>query len=153
MFPSWVLEVTAVIFLIWLISLTILVLKERAFLRQLFPESGERDIRNKLKEILEAMSEFSERERLLVKNLAEVKRDILLHIQKVAVLRYNPYSDTGGDQSFSAILLDGNLNGLMVTSLHSRSGTRIYAKIINKGKSDLELSSEEKEVLEKVINE
>jgi len=65
--------------------------------------------------------------------------------------KYNPYNDTGGDQSFSLVLLDGKLNGTILTSLHSRSGTRIYAKVIKKGESELDLSKEEKEVLKKAI--
>src|SRR3989344_6056066 len=52
------------------------------------------------------------------------------HIQRVELLRYNPYDDTGGDQSFSVAILDNKGTGFVVTSLHARSGTRVFAKPI-----------------------
>ncbi len=137
--------------LIWLAILSYFFWRERSYLRQLFPKSDARDIRNKFKELIELINEFDKRGTQVEKHLREVQKDGLYHIQKVAVLRYNPYNDTGGDQSFSLILLDGKLNGTILTSLHSRAGTRIYAKIINKGVSQLDLSKEEKEVLKKAI--
>lgn len=72
------------------------------------------------------------------------------NIQKYALIRFNPYEDTGGDQSFVVALLDGKNNGLVVSSLHSRSGTRVYAKKVLAGKATgYQFSKEEKEVVEK----
>ena len=88
---------------------------------------------------------------VLQRHVRDVSKEGLGHIQKVEIIKYNPYNDTGGDQSFSLVLLDGKLNGTILTSLHSRSGTRIYAKVIKKGESELDLSKEEKEVLKKAI--
>ncbi len=138
--------------LIWLAILSYFFWRERSYLRQLFPKSDARDIRNKFKELIELINEFDKRGTQVEKHLREVQKDGLYHIQKVAVLRYNPYNDTGGDQSFTAAMLDGSLNGLILTSLHSRSGTRIYIKSISKGKSDLDLSKEEGKVLKEVLD-
>ncbi|MBI2021840.1 DUF4446 family protein [Candidatus Daviesbacteria bacterium] len=137
--------------LTWLIILSYLFWRERQSLRQLFPKSGERDIRTKLKEVLEAIEDFKRREDLTGRNIRSLARQGLSHMQRIAMLRFNPYDDTGGDQSFIIALLDGNLNGFILTSLHSRAGTRLYTKEITIGKSDLELSKEEKEVLKKAI--
>jgi len=69
--------------------------------------------------------------------------------QKIGVVRFNPFKDVGGDQSFSIALLDLNNNGFVITSLYSREGNRIYTKPINNGKSEYSLSGEEIEAIEK----
>jgi hypothetical protein len=56
-------------------------------------------------------------------------------VHKVGVVRFNPFKDLGGDQSFSIALLDGQSNGVVVSSLHTREGNRVYAKKIEKGKT------------------
>ena len=139
------------IILIWLGVLSYFFWRERSYLRLLFPEDGTRDIRAKLRELVGQVKEFREENTLIAQKLDELTQDGKNHLQRIEVVRYNPYNDTGGDQSFSVVLLDGTLNGLLITSLHSRSGTRIYTKIIKSGKSDLELSKEEKVLLEKTV--
>jgi hypothetical protein len=68
-------------------------------------------------------------------------------IQRVGLVRFNPFEDTGGNQSFAIALTDAAGNGLIVSSLHSRTGTRLYAKAIAGGRSDGALSAEETEAL------
>ena len=63
--------------------------------------------------------------------------------QRVGLVRYNPFEETGGNQSFALALLDAQGNGLVLSSLHARSGTRVYAKAIREGRSDAGLSEEE----------
>ena len=72
-------------------------------------------------------------------------------IQKVGMVRFNPFDDTGGDQSFAVALLDSVDNGIAVSSLHSREGTRIYAKQIIKGESRNHLTEEEREAIRRAI--
>jgi hypothetical protein len=57
-------------------------------------------------------------------------------IHKVGIIRFNPFKDIGGDQSFALALLDGKDSGIVISSLHTREGTRIYSKPVIKGKSD-----------------
>ncbi|HET9522019.1 MAG TPA: DUF4446 family protein [Candidatus Limnocylindrales bacterium] len=68
-------------------------------------------------------------------------------IQRVGLVRYNPFEETGGNQSFALALTDAVGDGIIVSSLHARSGTRVYAKSIVGGKSDGALSHEEAEAL------
>jgi hypothetical protein len=68
-------------------------------------------------------------------------------VQRVGLVRYNPFEDTGGNQSFALALTDGNGDGVVVSSLHARTGTRVYAKAITAGRSDSALSAEESEAL------
>lgn len=95
------------------------------------------------------------------KNIAKLAQEIgqvgaltKSSFQKSALVRYNPFEDTGGDQSFIIALLNGQNNGFVISSLHSRNGTRIYAKQITAGKAaERELSKEEKEVVDKAIKQ
>jgi hypothetical protein len=63
--------------------------------------------------------------------------------QRVGLVRFNPFEDTGGNQSFALALLDAESNGWVLSSLHARTGTRVYAKAIRGGRSDGALSEEE----------
>lgn len=71
--------------------------------------------------------------------------------QKISMIRFNPFSDMGGNQSFVIALLDNRNNGLVISSLFIKEGNRIYAKSIKNGQSDYPLSNEEKEALEKAM--
>ncbi|KKQ28842.1 MAG: hypothetical protein A3H17_00025 [Candidatus Levybacteria bacterium RIFCSPLOWO2_12_FULL_37_14] len=78
----------------------------------------------------------------------KIQKEGFLHIQKIGLVRFNPFKDTGGDQSFILSLVDGNDTGVIISGLYARSGTRWYAKRIIKGKSiEHELSEEEKKAL------
>lgn len=63
--------------------------------------------------------------------------------QRVGLVRYNPFEETGGNQSFALALLDAAGDGWVLSSLHARAGTRVYAKAIKAGRADAGLSAEE----------
>lgn len=92
-----------------------------------------------------------------IKSVAEdLKKEIKAnksHLQKIGFKRFNPFTNTGGNQSFSMGILDENGDGVMISSLHSRESTRIYAKPITKGKSaGTGLSAEEKQALKQALS-
>jgi hypothetical protein len=68
-------------------------------------------------------------------------------VQRVGLVRYSPFEDTGSNQSFALALLDSEANGVVVSSLHSRQTTRLYLKSIVAGRSETALSGEESEAL------
>ena len=78
---------------------------------------------------------------------AIVERDLQGLYGRVGLVRFNPFEDTGGNQSFALALLDGRGDGFVISSLHARTGTRLYAKAIANGASETALSSEESEAL------
>ena len=81
-----------------------------------------------------------------------VEKMALNSIQKVGVIRFNPFSDTGGDQSFSIACLDAQDNGFTLTSLFTREGTRIYTKPISNGESKYPLTEEEKRAIGEAVS-
>jgi hypothetical protein len=68
-------------------------------------------------------------------------------VQRVGIVRFNPFEETGGNQSFVLALLDGQANGVLLTSLHARAGTRVYLRTVIDGRCDVTLSAEETEAL------
>ena len=71
---------------------------------------------------------------------------------KIGLTRYNPFEDLGGDQSFILCLLDQNNSGVIITSLHNRDLTRVYAKPIKNGEGEnFSLSKDEKSAILKTI--
>jgi hypothetical protein len=68
-------------------------------------------------------------------------------LQRVGIVRFNPFSDTGSDQSFAIALLDGRGDGLVLSGLYSRGGVRIYAKPVVGGRSEYTLSNEEEQAI------
>lgn len=71
---------------------------------------------------------------------------------KVGIVRFNPFKDVGGDQSFAIALLNGKNDGLTISSLYTREGTRIYCKNIIDGQSEkYPLTNEEKEAIKMAI--
>lgn len=99
-------------------------------------KSDEQD--EKLKEIFEKL-----------KNLENISEKT---IQKTGVVRFNPFADFGGNQSFVIALLDKKNNGFVISSLFIKEGSRVYTKTIREGKSDYNLSKEEQEAVERAIN-
>jgi hypothetical protein len=69
-------------------------------------------------------------------------------LQRVGLVRYNPFEETGGNQSFALAMLDANGDGWVLSSLHARSGTRVYAKSIKTGRAEAGLSAEESAAIE-----
>ncbi|MBI2018009.1 DUF4446 family protein [Candidatus Daviesbacteria bacterium] len=152
MYSDWISLVVVGFGTVWLGILTFLVLQQRNFLKSLFPKSGERDIRKKFEEVLQEVGDFKKDLADLTKVLESIKVEGSTHLQKVELLRFNPYQDTGGNISFTIAMLDNKGTGFILTSLHARSGTRIFAKSITAGKSKYELSKEEEEVLKRALN-
>lgn len=84
-----------------------------------------------------------------VKNLREQQK---ISIQKMGVIRYNPFNDNGGNLSFSIAIMDGKDNGVVITSMHGREVNRIYAKPIKNSKSDFGLTEEEQKAITSASN-
>lgn len=89
------------------------------------------------------VNDLSTQVNLLEKELKATKNQQKLAIQKMGVVRYNPFEDNGGNLSFSIAILDAGDSGVVITSMHGREQNRIYAKPIQKGKSEFSLTAEE----------
>ena len=123
----------------------------RRRLRRVLPQGESGGIDEILDRQLKSVDSLSERVDALNKLHHELEHLSQRTIQKVAVIRYNPFSDTGGDQSFAIALLDSLGNGVVVSSLHSRTDTRVFAKPVQSGRSKFQLSDEEQDAIRKAL--
>ena len=72
--------------------------------------------------------------------------------QKIGIVRYNAFKDTGSDLSFSLAILDDYNNGVVLNGIYDRDSSNIYAKPVENGASKYVLSNEEKEAINRAIN-
>jgi hypothetical protein len=123
----------------------------RRRLRRVLPQGESGGIDEILDRQLKRVESLTERVDALNKLHHELEHLSQRTIQKVAVIRYNPFSDTGGDQSFAIALLDSLGNGVVLSSLHSRTDTRVFAKPVQSGRSRYQLSDEEQDAIKKAL--
>jgi len=136
----------------WLIFLTV---KYRVILNRaktLFSDKGKGNLAETLEKYLSDVKEVEDHCFKLDEEAKKIKEMAEQSLQKVGVVRYNPFGDVGGNQSFSLCLLDKSENGFVISSIHSREGTRVYSKPVSKGVSDYNLSEEEKKAIEIAVN-
>jgi len=105
-----------------------------------------------LEEVIMGQIEKSEKIENAILALRDADQRILQQlsyaVQKVGMIRFNPFGEVGGNQSFAVALLDNYNSGVIILSLYSRDGVRIYAKPVKDGKSEYQLSKEEAEALD-----
>ena len=83
------------------------------------------------------------------KEIEKINAKLKKSIRGLETIRFNPFPDQGSNQSFAIGMLNEDGDGLVMSSLYSRERMSVFAKPIKNGKSDYELSSEEKEALKK----
>ncbi len=81
--------------------------------------------------------------------LEQINKKLKKSIRGLETIRFNPFPDQGSNQSFAIGLLNEEKNGVVISSLYSRERMSVFAKPIKNGKSDYELTQEEKEALQK----
>lgn len=93
-----------------------------------------------LEQVLLKLSIFEDR-------LASVEEVSKKSVQRVGIVRFNAFSDTGGDLSYALALLDQEGNGVVISSIYGRDDARTYAKPLKQGKSSYQLSTEEEKAI------
>ena len=134
---------------IWLFVLTITVFLAFRYLAKLGGKTKGKDFLKILEKTIDKEKENSKRLTRTEKEIRDIRGEIELHVQKVGLVKFNPFSQTGGDHSFSLALLDKSDTGIVLTGLHTRERTRIYIKDVDKGKSKFDLSKEEIKAIKK----
>jgi hypothetical protein len=133
---------------IWLLVLSFVLYRIFVLFNKLTRGVEVTDLKKVLERVISKENENSIDIKELVKRANRLEEDGKLHIQKVGLVRFNPFKELGGDHSFSLAILDSEDTGVIITSLHTRDRTRVYMKDIKKGKSSFELSVEEKRALQ-----
>jgi len=140
------------ILFIWVIALSVFVYNSLSHYNNLTKGIEKKSLKTVLEDLLKREKDTSEKIGRLILDCQQIKEEGIPHFQKIGLIRFNPFSDTGGNQSFVLALLDGKNDGIVISSLHSRTETRWYAKKIINGKSqEYEFSEEEKKAIEQAI--
>ncbi len=101
-------------------------------------------------------------ERLIAHNAHAVKNSndistlsdsLRKRIRNVSTLRFKPFEDAGSTQSFAIAIVDDDSNGVILSSLYTRDRMSVFAKPLKNGKSEYELTNEEKSVLDSAKRE
>jgi hypothetical protein len=133
---------------IWLSILTFLYYKLFAQYQHITKGSERRSVVSVVDTLLSDMDHVKKNLVELANRCDKIEKEEMLHIQKIGLLRFNPFKDTGGDQSFIVALVNAHDTGVVISGLYSRSGTRWYAKKVVEGKGfEHELSEEETKAL------
>ena len=132
---------------IWLIVVSAVLYKIFALFNKLGRGVEVVDLKKTLEKILSEEAKNESDIRLLEKRAQSIETDGLSHVQKVGLIRFNPFKELGGDHSFSLAILNGQDSGVVITGLHTRERTRVYMKDIKNGKSQSDLSLEEKKAV------
>ena len=134
--------------IIWLSILTFLFWQISSHYNNLTRGISTKTLKSILDDLLRKVENAQKDIDLLTNRCDRIEKEGLLHIQKIGLLRFNPFKDTGGEQSFILSLANANDTGVVISGLYSRSGTRWYAKKIIDGKGvEYELSEEEKKAI------
>mgnify|MGYP001589745238 FL=1 len=137
---------------VWVGVLTVLVLRMIGHYNRLTKGVSAIGLKSVLDEILDVQMGLKKQGNALTLELGKLAADGQLHIQRIGIVRFNPFADTGGAQSFTMSLLDGQDNGIVITSLYARTGNRWYVKEVQKGTGkDVELSREEQAAIKKAV--
>ncbi|MDX6513410.1 MAG: hypothetical protein QOE36_2914 [Gaiellaceae bacterium] len=83
--------------------------------------------------------------------LSRVDRRVDDSVAKTAIVRYDAYEGTGGQQSATLALLDAGRSGVLVTAIQGRDYARIYVKELDRGRAPIALSPEELEAVERAM--
>lgn len=132
----------------WQAFLTFLVWKNLTLFQRLTTHTKGEKLDDILADLIENIEKTSQKTDRFLKRVEITEEKIPTVFQKMGFVRFNPYNEVGSDQSFSLALLDSHGRGFVLTSLHSRSMTRIYAKPVDGSKkSPYPLSQEEEEAV------
>lgn len=133
-----------IIVLFWLLAVSIILLRMVYHYNRMTHGVTKATLKEILDTLLLRQISLEKQTKILEQSIQTIEKSGKYHIQRVGIVRYNPFSDTGGTQSFSLALLDEVDNGIIITSLYARTGNRWYVKEIRNGKGDhVELSKEE----------
>src|SRR3989344_832997 len=139
---------------IWLAFLSFYIIRTSGKLKNITRGSKSGDLTQILEGIIEKQNLIGKNIHEFSEKVADIQKNQQKSFTKSALVRFNPFEDTCGDQSFAVAFLDGGDNGVVISSLHSRGGTRVYAKAVSGGKStNYPFSKEEKEVVEKAVRQ
>ncbi len=148
-----ILAAVEILLLGWVLFLGLRLHKLRKEMKAFLSGKEGRDLEKVLLDQLTEVRELDQEIQELFEISNRLRELVLKSLHKTSVVRFNPFKEVGGNQSFSVALLDGKNSGVVLSSLHTREGTRVYAKPVMAGKqTQFPFTEEEKTAIEQAIS-
>ncbi len=148
---EFLLFLIAGVLFVWIVTLEFRFLRHTRTLRMLFSGRSGVDLEQTLRDYIQRMDRADQNVNALNGRTINLEGRMASSLQHVGVVRFNPFPDKGGDQSFAVALLDDRSDGVVFTGLHSRGDMRVYAKPVVGGNSTYQLTEEEKEAIGRAL--
>lgn len=145
-------DILSILSLLGVLILSFLFYRLSSHYSSLTKDVSKKDLLSSLNQLISLSNENADSISKLSDRLNSEINENKSHLQKIGFARYNPFTDTGGDQSFTLALLDEKGDGLVISSLHSRENTRLYAKKVVSGLVEGQATSkEEQQVIKQAL--
>ncbi|MGD2176947.1 MAG: DUF4446 family protein [Anaerolineae bacterium] len=146
---SLALTVLLVVSLLWVFDLQGRLRRLQGRYESIFSDEEDASLGSAVERLVTRFSKMNARTERLVVRTEQIDRALAHAVQGIGFVRYSAFEDTGGDQSFSLALVDGEGNGMVISALYGRDATRVYAKPVEGWASSRPLTREEEKALTK----
>jgi hypothetical protein len=119
----------------------------RRMFRVFMTGSDSKNLEESLLEMSQRVTNLEEDRSIHSKNIRDLERKLSYAVQRVGMVRFNAFSDAGGELSFAVAMLDSEGSGIVVSSIYGRAEARVYGKSVVKGKASMHLSAEEENAI------
>lgn len=152
---NYLLILTGIIIILFVLLIILLVnnIKTKKQYKRFIKKLGNgKNIEEDLTKFMNKVEMVQEQNKEIISYCNNIEKDISKCIQKVGIVRYSAFRDTGSDLSFALALLNDNNDGVLLNGIYSREMSNIYAKPIQNGKSTYTVSEEEAQAIQKAID-
>lgn len=139
------------ILFIWLIALSRRVGRTASWITRMLRGTEPVNLERLLEENLGKLEQLDTRMRELEATGQELSQKLTDCVQRVGIVRFDAFEDVGGQQSFALVLMDGQQDGVVISSLYGRQDSRCYAKPIRAGQATYPPSEEEQQAIEQAL--
>jgi hypothetical protein len=130
-----------------IVILLVLAIRLELRIKRLLRGNNVKDVEETIVSALEDIKNLTESKKEIEREIGSIKNKIRRNIQTAGTVRFNPFQDVGGNQSFASAFIDDHGDGVVLSSLYSRDKVSVFAKPIKQLKSEYELSEEEKDAI------
>lgn len=141
-----------ILLILYIISIANLKKLRNSYLKFMSKLGNGENLEEMMKTYINRVNEVEKKNDEIINYCNKIDNNIKICSQKIGIVRYNAFKDTGSDLSFSLAILDDYNNGVVLNGIYSRDSSNIYAKPVENGESKYVLSNEEKEAIYKAIN-
>lgn len=140
------------LFILYIINVSNLKKLRNSYLKFMNKLGNGNNLDEMIKEYINKVNKVEEKNEEILSYCKVIDNNIKRCSQKIGIVRYNAFKDTGSDLSFTLAILDDFNNGVVLNGIYARDSSNIYAKPIENGESKYILSNEEKEAINRAIN-